>query len=199
MEVKMQTSFIPKKPITGTPIEGGGISLFLLISIILFIVAVAMAVGVFLWQKSLVAQIEKEKAELVAAKESYEQDTLIPLIRLDDRIVQSNILLSKHLAISPVFAVLESKILKNVRLKTMKFSYAGDGKMKIDLAGQAASYEALLKQSDSFGDESLRKYISTPVISDFSPSADGSVSFNFNAVVDPKLVSYADTLTATAN
>jgi hypothetical protein len=194
MEVKMQTSFIPKKPITDTHIEGGGVSLFLLISIILFIVSISLAVGVFLWQKSLVAQIEKDKADLVAAKESYEEDTLVPLIRLNDRIEQSKVLLSKHLAITPVFALLEAKVLKNVRLKNMKFSYAGDGKIKIDLSGQAASYEALLKQSDSFGDESLRKYISMPVVSDFSPVADGSVSFNFTATVDPKLVSYADTL-----
>jgi hypothetical protein len=194
MEVKMQTSFIPKKPVTAEPLDGGGISLFLLISIILFIVAVSLAGGVWVWRQSLVSQIEKDKAALVAAKESYEEDTINPLIRLDDRIEVSKILLGQHLAISPVFALLEKNVLRNVRLKNMKFSYSGNDKIKIDLSGSAINYDALSKQSDSFGNENLRKFIIGPVISDFNPTADGSVAFNFTAMVDPRLVSYENTL-----
>jgi hypothetical protein len=194
MEVKMQTSFIPKKPIIESRNEGSGISLFLLLSIILFIVAIALIGGIWLWRGALISQIEKDKAALVAAKESYEEDTINPLVRLDDRIEESKGLLNRHLAVSPVFTMLEKNVLRNVRLKSMKFSYAGNDKIKVDLSGTAASYDALSKQSDAFGSETLRKFISQPVISDFSPTPDGSVSFNFTASVDPKLVSYANTL-----
>jgi hypothetical protein len=194
MEVKMQTSFIPKKPIVESQSSGSGMSLFLLLSIIVFIVSIALALGVWLWRGSLVKQIEADKTALVAAKESYEEDTINPLIRLNDRIEESKGLLTRHLAISPVFVMLEKNILRNVRLKTMKFSYTGGDKIKIDLTGTAASYDALSKQSDAFGGENLRKFISQPVISDFSPTADGSISFNFTASVDPRLVSYENTL-----
>ncbi len=190
----MQTSFIPKKPIIENSTDSGGMSLFLLLSIILFIVAVSMAVGVWLWQKSLVTQIEKDKAALVAAKDSYEEDTINPLVRLNDRIEVSQTLLNNHLAVSPVFTLLEQNVLKNIRLKSMKFSDAGENKIQIDLSGTAANYDALSKQSDAFGSDNLRKFISAPVVSDFSPTADGSVSFNFTATVDPRLVSYGNTL-----
>jgi hypothetical protein len=199
MEVKMQTSFIPKKPIVESRPSGSGVSLFLLLSIIVFIVAIALAGGVWLWQKSLVSQIEKDKQALVAAKDSYQEDTINPLIRLNDRIVVSNNLLNSHLAISPVFTMLEQNVLRNIRLKNMKFSYTASNKIKIDLAGTASSYDALSKQSDAFGSETLRKFISQPVISDFNPTADGSVSFNFTASVDPSLVSYGNTIGGTVN
>jgi hypothetical protein len=190
MEVKMQTSFIPKKPIVESSPSGSGVSLFLLLSVIIFIVAIALAVGVWLYQKSLVTQIQTAKQDLAAAKASYEENTINPLIRLSDRINESQALLSNHLAISPVFLLLEKNVLRNVRLKTMKFSYTGSDQIKIDLSGTASNYNVLSKQSDAFGREDLRDYISQPMISDFSPTPDGSVAFNFTAFVKPKLVSY---------
>ena len=194
MEVKMQTSFIPKKPIIESQSTGSGVSLFLLLSIILFIVALALAGGVWLWKGALVSQIEKDKAALVAAKDSYEEATINPLIRLDSRIEQSKLLLAKHIAVSPVFIMLEKNVLRNIQLKSMKFSSGNDAKIKIDLSGTASSYDALSKQADAFGSETLRLFISQPVISDFSPTTNGSISFNFTAMVDPKLVSYTNTL-----
>jgi len=199
MEVKMQTSFIPKKPIVESRPEGSGVSLFLLLSIIFFITAIALAGGIWLWRNSLISQIEKDKADLVAAKSSYEEETINPLIRLNDRIDESKKLLASHIAVSPVFTLLETNILRNVRLKSLKFSYTGNDKIKIDLSGTAASYDALSTQSDAFGSENLRKYISQPVISDFSPTADGSISFNFTTEVDPKLVSYENILTESSS
>lgn len=190
----MQTSFIPKKPIVETRISGGGISLFLLLAIIIFIVSLALAAGIWLWKGALVNQIEADKQALVEAKDSYEEDTINPLIRLDDRIEVSKVLLAKHLSISPIFTLLETNIIRNVQLKTMRFSYGGDDKIKIELTGTAVDYDALLTQSNIFGREDLRKFISQPVISDFNPTAEGNIAFNFSAFVDPRLVSYAGTL-----
>ena len=195
----MQTSFIPKKPITESRVASSGVSLFLLLSIILFITAVTLALGVWLWQKSLISQIEKDKAALVAAKDSYEEDTINNLVRLNNRIEESKTLLSQHLAVSPVFTLLEENTLKNVRLKNMKFSDGIDGKINVNLSGTAASYDVLSKQSDAFGSESLRKFISQPVVSGFSPTADGSVSFDFTASVNSSLVSYSNTVNSGAS
>ena len=90
--------------------------------------------------------------------------------------------------------MLEINVLRNVRLKSMKFSMTTVNKIKIDLSGTALSYDVLSKQSDAFGSENLRKFISAPVISDFSPTTDGSISFNFTALINPNLISYENTL-----
>jgi hypothetical protein len=190
MEVKMQTSFIPKKPIIESRNEGSGISLFLLLSIIVFIVAITLGGGIWVWQNSLNAEIIKDKIALQDAKKSYEENTINPLIRLNDRIEESKKLLDSHIAVSPVFAMLEKYTYKNIRYKTMKFSYAGKDKIRIDLTGVASTYDALSAQSDIFGGDSLKDVISEPVVSDFNPNFDGSISFNFTAVIDSSLISY---------
>lgn len=199
METKMQTSFIPKKPVTETESSDSGISLFLLLAIIVFIVSIAAAGGVWIWKNSLVSKIEEDKIALVAEKSKYEEKTINDLIRLDDRINVANILLKKHIAVSPVFSLLEENILKNVRLKNLKFTYGTDDKVKIELAGTAQSYEVLSKQGDYFGASELREIISQPVITDFSPNIDGTVSFNFNALVYPSFISYSSNSTSTNN
>ena len=79
----------------------------------------------------------------------------------------------------------------------MNFSYGANNKIKLDLVGAATNYDALSKQSDAFGAENLRKFISQPVISDFNPIADGSISFNFTAMIDPRLISYDNTVVTT--
>lgn len=190
----MQTSFIPKKPVTDSHISGSGISLFLLLSIIVFIVVLILAFGVWLWQKSLVSQIEKQQKALNEAKKTYEENTIEELIRLDNRIEEAKGLLNRHLTVSPVFVFLEKNILRNVSLKSLKFSYSGSDKIKIDLSGTALSYEVLSKQSDVFGREDLETFISEPIISNFSPTGDGRVDFTFSASVSPNLVTYNKTI-----
>ncbi len=113
--------------------------------------------------------------------------------------VESQALLDRHLAVSPIFIMLERNVLRNIRLKTLKFSFAGDNKIKIDLSGIATNYDALSRQSDALGTDKLRKLISTPVVSDFSPLADGNISFNFTDSVNPDLVSYKNILGAPAD
>lgn len=205
----MQTSFIPKKPIVATPEESRGISLFLLLAIIIFIVSIAMAGGVFLWKDSLVKKIAADKVALEAEKDSYEEKTIDALIRLDDRLKVSEDLLGRHLAVSPVFLMLEKNTLQKVRLRTLKFTYGSNGKGQIDLTGVAQNYsslgslnqgyEILSKQSDAFGEEKLRTLISQPVITDFSPTVDGNVQFSFSAIVNPDLVSYEKSFNSGVN
>ncbi len=192
----MQTSFVPKKPITESRASGSGVGLFLLLSIILFIVAAALAGGVWFWQKSLLSKIENSKLALVADRDSYQEDTINGLVRLNDRIEESKKLLSKHLAVSPVFTLLEQNILRNIRLKTMKFSSDTNNKINLSLSGTAVSYDVLSKQSDAFGTSTLRKFISDPAVSDFSPMEDGSISFDFTATLNPVLVSYESVISS---
>jgi hypothetical protein len=194
MEVKMQTSFIPKKPITESHSGGSGVSLFLLLSIIIFIVAVAMAGGIWVWRGSLLAEIEKDKKSLSDEKGKFEEKTINDLIRLDDRINEANNLLAKHLSVTPVFILLQANTIQNVQLKTMKFSYGGADKIKMDLTGISRNYDALSKQSDVFGSPQLKPFISEPVISDFTLNQDGTVSFTFSALIDSELVSYGNTI-----
>jgi len=188
METKLQTSFIPKKPITSDYSDDGSkVSLLTLLSIIAFIVVVAMVAGIIFWKDSLTKKIDADKQQLLKTKEAYEPNTIESLIRLDDRITVSNQLLSSHLAVSPVFKLLELETLRNIRFKTMRFSYGDNNKVSLTMSGVARNFETVAKQSDIFG---TLKFLQQPVISDLNLTQDGSVSFNFTATIDKTLVSY---------
>jgi hypothetical protein len=194
MEVKMQTSFIPKKPIVESRPEGSGVSLFLLLSIIVFIVSLALAGLVFVYQNNLKNKIADSQKSLKEVRDTYiregTEQTIQDLIRLDDRIEESKNLLAKHIAVTPLFILLQEFTIKNVQFKTMKFTYVDDKNIKLELTGIAKNYDALSKQADSFGDVKLRDKISQPVVSGFTLNNDGTVSFNFSAMVNFDLVSY---------
>lgn len=194
MEVKMQTSFIPKKPIIESRSSGSGVSLFTLISTILFIAAIALSVGVWLWQNALIAQVKKGQVALETARNLYEEETINNLVRLDDRIKVTRGVLNNHIAVTPILTTLEESVLKNVRLKNLKFSYGGNNKIDLSITGAALNYDVLYKQADSFKSDNLSNVILQPVFSNFTPNTDGTISFDLTAQINPSLISYNNTV-----
>jgi cytoskeletal protein RodZ len=197
MELKMQTSFIPKSPTTVARSTRVGMSIFLLLSVIVFIVILALAGGVWLWQNSLISAVNTDKTELAKVRGDatrYNEDDINSLIRLNNRIEETKTLLANHVAVSPIFNKLEQDILKNISLKDMKFSFSPTDGINLDLTGFATNFDALSKQSDIFKGEAL---ISNPVISDFNPTPEGRISFNFSATILPDLISYKKLIDST--
>ena len=79
MDGKFQTSFIPKKPIVSAAQErSSGMSLFMFVSIFIFIVSLALAGFVFVGQKYLSAQLEKDKQNFSKAQDMFDSITVKP-------------------------------------------------------------------------------------------------------------------------
>lgn len=199
METKFQTSFIPKKPINEEQKSGSGISLFLLVSIIVFLVALGLVAWVFIERNILINKIGIDKQTIESNKASFETNTIESMILLDSRIKVANTLLNNHVSISPVFNFLEEKTLKSVRFKTFHFTSAGtDGSgnsvIKISMSGQAKDFKTVALQAEEFGKTEYRNIIKSPVFSELNLTNDGSVSFTFSASIVPKFISYKQNL-----
>ncbi len=196
MDPKFQTSFIPKKPMTETTYRSSaGISLFLLLSIIIFLVTLGVSGYVYLEKQSLVKNIISEQDLIKQNKGSFDSDTIESIVTLDSRIVTANQILANHVAVSPIFNFLSQRTLKNVRFKNFNFtnnikSQSGSNGIGISMSGTAQSWETLASQADEFGKPDWRKIIHEPKISSFSLNPDGSVSFIFSALIDPQFISY---------
>ncbi|MFA6227261.1 MAG: hypothetical protein WC631_02200 [Candidatus Paceibacterota bacterium] len=196
METKFQTSFIPKKPIVEEHQLAPRVSLFLLVSIIVFLVAVGLAGWIFLEKKVLIQKIDTDKQTIEANKSSFETGTIESMIRLDSRIKVANLLMSKHISMSPIFSFFEDRTLKNVRFRSFKISLTGgasggDSLAKVDMNGQARDFKTVASQADEFGKIEYREIIKAPVFADLNLTQDGSVSFSFVTLIVPDFISYA--------
>ena len=188
MDGKFQTSFIPKKPVVSAArARGPGMSLFMVVSIFIFVVSLALAGLVFAGQKYLGAQLEKDKESFAEMQDDFDALTVETFVKLDKRIESAKKILGKHIAVLPIFEFLESKTLKNVRLKTVDVSFLENGSASLDIKGEAKNFSAVALQSDVFAES---KELKNPIISDIDLTLTGGISFNFKSEVDPSFVLY---------
>ena len=85
---------------------------------------------------------------------------------------------------------LEKNTLRKVRFKNLDFS-SEDGKWIIRMEGAADSYAAIALQADVFG---KNNNMSELMFSNLGVSFDGSVVFDVSAKIDPRLISYRNSL-----
>lgn len=188
MEGKFQTSFIPKKPIVSDArTRSSGISLFTVVSIFIFVVSLVSAGLVFVGQKYLSDQLAKDKESFKKAQEIFDPITVDTLVKVDRRIESAKKILSKHIAILPIFEYLESKTLKNIRFKSMDLLFSENGVAELDMKGEAKNFSAVALQSDVFAES---KELKNPIISDIDLNLTGGITFSFKTQVEPSAVLY---------
>ena len=193
METKYQTSFIPQKTsITSGQNESSSLSLFLVVSIVVFLISLGLAGYVYLEKKILVQKITADQGTIETNKNGLISDsnTVENLVALNSRINVAKNLLNKHVSISPIFDFLQQTTLKSVRFKNFSFSStnkdtSGSGGVFVQMSGSAKDWETVASQADEFGKADWKKAISEPKVSNLSLNIDGSVSFVFSAYVLP--------------
>jgi hypothetical protein len=191
MEPKFQSSFIPKGPLA-TPGAIGRVhkkekSFFGIIGTIVFILTLLTAAGVFGYTQFLKYRISKMSSDLEAARAAIDPSVIRELTRTDARIKSTQQLLSRHVAMSPLFDYLEDSTLRTVRFTELGYGEGDRGGLGLILKGQARSYAALSLQSDEFAKSA---YIKEPIFSDLTLDDKGNVGFSFNAMLDPGLTSF---------
>lgn len=191
MDTKFQTSFIPKKTLTDSSRHGSSMSIFLIVAIIVFILTLSMAAGVFAFRKILVSRIDIVDKELVKAKNFFEPSVINKTTVLSRRIEASKQLLAAHTAVSPIFEFLENQTLATIRFDSFNYDVKDGAGATLRLGGQGKYFSSVALQSDIFGQE---KSFKNPVFSDLNPDQSGNIVFKFSATVDPKFTSYGSTL-----
>jgi len=198
MEQNFQTSFMPKKPmikeraITSRPTIG----ILSIFSVFIFFTMIIGTGALFFYEGILTKNITKMENDLNLAKDRFEPSKIVQLQVLDKRLRASNEILSKHIAISPIFKALQAITMKTISYT--KFSYDFDGsnktKIMIKMSGVAVGYKSVALQSDLFTEN---KYFIDPLFSNISLSDKGNVIFDLEFSVDPNFVDYKKVLDAT--
>ncbi len=191
MEPKFQSSFIPKGPVAaaGSVAETYGrphASFFGIVATFLFTISIILSLGVFGYERYLLAHIGTLGSDLTKARASMQPEVINELVRANQRIISTNDLLKKHTALSPFFDYLETATLKNVRFTSLEYLTTDRG-IVLTMHGQARSYGDVAEQSDSFNKS---KIFIDPVFSDLDLDTKGNVIFTFKAGLDASAVSY---------
>jgi hypothetical protein len=210
MEPKFQTSFIPKKPLTGG--SGGqkpphSISIILTIGIIVFLVSIVGAGFTLVYEKILDSQQSQYQVDLTKEQDQFNTTLISTLNRANTKIGIAESLIQNHLAVSEIFSIISQLTVASVEWKSFTFNAPDPGLVAaavasggtppgatISMQGETDSYYSVAYQSDVFGKSTnfgLGKAIRNPVLSNLSVAPDGKVGFTFTASIDPSELSYA--------
>jgi hypothetical protein len=196
MEQNFQTSFIPKKPmIEERAVVSQPVGLLTIISIFIFFTVIIATGGLYFYDGVLKKNIATMENDLNLAKNRFEPSKIVQLQVLDKRLIASTEILSKHVAISPIFEALQDITMKTVSYN--KFSYDFDGnknsKILVKMTGTAVGYKSVALQSDLFA---KNKYLIDPVFSNLLLDDKGDVLFDLEFSVDPNFIDYKEMLKA---
>ena len=149
--------------------------------------------GLYFYKGTLEKTIEQNKKDLSLAQNRFEPAKIAQMQLVDKRLQAASEVLSKHIAISPIFQALEEITLKTVRYT--KFSYnlnnTGSPKVKVRMNGVAVGYRSVALQSDLFP---KNRNIIDPVFSNLVLDERGNVTFDLDFSVDPTFVDYKEML-----
>lgn len=188
-----QTSFIPKKSLAkeGVAMREAPIGIFMLLATLVFFASLFAGVGVFFYKLLLSNEIKTMSAALERAERAFEPSLIVELERLDKRIESAKEILASHTVISPVFALLESNTIPNLRFNKFTYTFTDSKKIELVMSGQARSYAYVAVQSDVFGKS---KYFTDHIFSNLNLDSQGNVTFDFFASINPSLVYYKDVI-----
>jgi hypothetical protein len=194
MEQNFQTSFIPKKPmISEAAVSARPVSVFLIISLfILFTVLIATG-GLYLYKGSVAKNIKSMEDTLKIAQNRFEPSKITELQVLDKRLNSSSEILSRHIAVTPIFTALQTLTMQSVRYTKFTFD-SGEGTgfpIKVQISGIAIGYRSVALQSDLFA---KNKSLIDPVFSNLTLDNSGNVLFDLQFSVDPSFVNYKQNL-----
>jgi len=192
MEQNFQTSFIPKKPmIEERTVKARPVNFFTVISIIVLFTMLISAGGVYFYRGVVNKSIASKQNTLLLAQSRFEPARIEQLQTLDKRLKASTDILQKHIAVSPIFEILEDITMKTVRYTEFSYEQGGDKDIKvvISMSGEAVGYRSIALQSELFGRESR---LIDPVFSNLTLNNNGNVIFDLQFSVAPSLVQYQE-------
>ncbi len=195
MESQIKSSFIPEKMPARQPgrtpkkSSGGGGDILILITVVILAASLALAAGVFLYDRFLTANVDKKAEQLNRARQALDEDSVKQLLRLDARLIAANSVLTNHTAPSEIFKVLQETTLKSVSYDSFEYTSGGvTNEMVVIMKGKARSVNGVALQASVFGQHNA---IGNPIFSEIDLISDG-VSFVVTANINPSAINYTN-------
>ena len=166
---------------------------------LIFLFAVLLGTGgLYLYKASLIKNISTLGGNLKLASDRFEPSKISELQTLDKRLRASNQVLSHHVAVSPIFQVLQELTMKTVRYTSFNYTMPNDatGVVSVRMSGLAIGYRSVALQADLF---TKNKNLIDPVFSNLQLDDRGNVIFDLTFSVDANFVNYKQKVLTAGN
>lgn len=190
MDQEFQTSFIPKKTAAPKAVRTStSVGLLNTIAFVILLISILLAGGAYFYRDSLSRKVQEMQQSLTLARNIFEPQLLEDLRRLDRRLQAATTILGNHLAVSPIFEVLQDITLPGVRY--IEFTYEIDAVneniVHVFMTGEALSYDVITLQADLFSEN---RFIRNPIFSNFALNREGRIDFDLSFDVSRSLVDF---------
>jgi len=191
MENQFSTTFIPKKPMLPEATSSAPVSrpvgFLSSISVVIFFVTLAIAGGVWFWERYETQKVAELANSVVKAQKRFEPSFITKLQILDKQLKNAQVLVKNHTVTSPIFDLLEASTIKPVQFS--KFEVVNDEAkgVSVKMSGIADGYKSIAQQSDSLGSSSFLK---NTIFSNFFLTPQGRVSFDLSFGVRPDFLNF---------
>ncbi len=182
----LETSFIPQQPLLkaeGTSARREPLNTAMVISLIIFFVAVAVTGGMYYWRSVVVKTVEEKKLALQEAESQFSIDQVRYYERLQVSLDTAKKLVDEHTIFSVVFDLIERNIAQNIGLTGLQYANDLQKGTVVTLKGQAPSYAALYFQIEQW---KKTETVTAVELEDFLlDDTTGVVNFSAMLSVDP--------------
>lgn len=183
------TSFVPHPESAGVRRAGTSFDAVLsFFSYAVLIVVVVLAIGVFFYGRILAGDLSAKDAQLAKAEAAIDPATVESFVQLRDRLNSSKTLLANHVALSGFFSAFGSLLPSTVRFTSLHVVVNSTSPTTVEGAGVSKSFNALAVASNAFAADGR---IKDAIFSKMTINKDSSVSFNFSATLDPKILAFS--------
>lgn len=196
MEPQFKSSFIPKKPVASVSmrqVRSKPLGILFFIAAMLLTASILLAGAVLGYGEYLRRAVDMKSQALEEARSNLEPAVIEDLRRLDARMQHTKGVLRNHLALSPVFELLEEHTTRSVQYDTFSYLFSPGGDVELSFSGKAASFASLAFQSDVFNRVPM---FTSATFSNLSVDELGRVGFSLKLIVDPAAISYANIVSA---
>lgn len=183
-----ETSFVPQQPLV--KVEAGGmgrrepLNIALIVALIIFFVTIAVAGGMYFWEKNTELRKNAIGQELADMEANFDIDKISSYKTLQATLRNARNLVNQHVIFSVVLDSVERNAAENVGLTNLSFSAAGDKSM-LSLSGQAPSYKAVFFQLETW--RGMKPIFQNVEVTSLGLSENsGIVDFNVKIDVDTK-------------
>lgn len=193
MPGEIQTSFIPKTPITASakPASQSSVGLMTVLGLVLLLTSVAVLGGALAYKAVLIQEVADIKVRIASKKDEMPAANLQEIERLNNSLVNANRLLDGHVSSNQIFKLLQDNTIPAVRYTS--FSFKGN---EVQVKGTARTYEDVAAQAQVF--DGMTESITAFTFSDFTvDQTTKTVSFSLVLTVASDVFRYAGESTPT--